>query len=91
MIEAFTGVRKPRTAVAMLFGGGAKTLYLKLQGRRGRFVSLREVTAERLGEISAVPVSYFSRGYAGLFCIQRFTAYDDAGRVVARSGRQRCV
>lgn len=84
-IESITGGSKgkPRTAVAMLFDGSARRMYLKLRGRSGETFRLGRLSEEALGPISAQPLAYFTHGYASRFCIQRLVAYDQAGKVVA--------
>jgi hypothetical protein len=92
MIESVTGGRegKRRTAVAMLFNGDATQAYVKLQGRAAQMVSLKQLGEEELKSVAPTPLSYFAHGYAGRVCIQLLVAYDDAGSVVARTGRRPC-
>ncbi len=92
LIETYTGGLRGRrrTAVAMLFPGEAKTLYLKLQGRPGRSFRLGVLSQKELGSIGSAPLAFFAHGYRGRFCIRRLTAYGDDGHVVARTGTRLC-
>jgi hypothetical protein len=87
--RAGTGAR-PKTAVAFLFDGSATRIYLKLAGRPGAMLPLKQLSVEELGSISTSPISSFARGYSGRFCIERYIAYQDDGHAVYDSGKRRC-
>jgi hypothetical protein len=93
MIQIMAGGKKGkrRTVATMLFDGEVEKLYLKLRNQPAKTVRLKKITQEELGAIWTGPLSYYSSGYAGRFCIQRFVAYGASGSVVSKSGRQSCA
>lgn len=90
--ESFVGGRAGlrRSAVAFLFVGDARRIYLKRLGSPGESLRLRQLSPNALGEISSTPISYFTHGYRGAACIQRLVAYDGRGEVLSDGGRQQC-
>lgn len=82
---------KRRMALAMLFDGRVRRLYLKVAGQTGRSIKLLRVSASQLGSIRSESVSYFAHGYAGNVCVERFIAYSSKGSVLQDSGRQSCA
>lgn len=82
--------RKPRVAAAVLAGGSATKMFLKLRGYKGEMVPLKAIPVQEGESVNQVPLSAFARGYAHPFCIERLTIYDAGGRRIGSQGQERC-
>jgi hypothetical protein len=93
MIEGIRGGSgsRVRTVLAMVFGGDARRVHLRLQGQPVVNLRLRRASMSTLGSPSSGPLTYFVHGYAERVCIQALVAYDGDGEAIFRLPSRQCI
>ena len=82
---------KVRTAIAVIFPTGVRSVKLKIKGQPAQTVRTQEAYLPSTFNVDERSVPYIGRGYTHRVCIERIEGYDAKGVRITALGRRSCV